>query len=121
MDLAGEFLKNSANTFGGKTMKWLTPRSPVTLKCTISAHTKSILEHYAKYTGYSEDEVLDQFLKNLLGDPRFASHLRSQRRKKWLISRFFFEDASMSLLDEYASICQGQQENNHSDADLTER
>jgi len=37
----------------------------------ISENTKSIVKNYANYTGFTESEIVDSFLKNILKDPDF--------------------------------------------------
>jgi hypothetical protein len=48
----------------------------------ISRKTKLIVEYYAKYTEYEEDEVVDMFLQNILKDSDFVEWLNSRRSKK---------------------------------------
>lgn len=48
----------------------------------VSRKTKLIVEYYAKYTEYEEDEVVDMFLQNILKDSDFVEWLNSRRSKK---------------------------------------
>lgn len=48
----------------------------------ISRRTKLIVEYYAKYTEYEEDEVVDMFLQNILKDKDFVEWLGTRRSKK---------------------------------------
>lgn len=48
----------------------------------ISHKTKLIVEYYAKYTEYEEDEVVDMFLQNILKDSNFVEWLKNRRSKK---------------------------------------
>lgn len=48
----------------------------------ISRKTKLIVEYYAKYTEYEEDEVVDMFLQNILKDSDFVEWLKNRRSKK---------------------------------------
>lgn len=60
----------------------------------ISENTLLLIEYYAKYTGYSPDEVVDKFLENLSGDDVFAEWANSQRyskKLKMLLSYFDIE------------------------------
>lgn len=50
-------------------MRWVTPKDNVEVTWSISAHTRSIVEYYAKSTGRTEGEVVDLFLKNILATP----------------------------------------------------
>jgi hypothetical protein len=73
----------------------------MTVKWEISDQTKCILEYYPKCVGYSEAEVADRFLKNLLGDPMFVRFLKSQRRNKRMVERMFYGDHTMAAIDDY--------------------
>lgn len=57
----------------------------------ISKKTKLIVEEYSKYTGYSEDEVVDIFMQNVLKDSDFKNFLRKKRSTK-KIKKFIFEE-----------------------------
>lgn len=92
-------------TKGGICMRWATPKNAKRVTWELSKHSLDIVEYYAKYAGRPQNEIVDQFLQNILGDPRFARYLRTQRRNKRLVSKLFFGDTNMSLLDEYARIC----------------
>ena len=48
----------------------------------ISHKTKLIVEYYAKYTEYDENEVVDMFLQNILKDTDFVEWLNNRRSKK---------------------------------------
>lgn len=82
-------------------MKYLPPKRAAKVNWQISDQSRAIVEYYAKHSGYSEDDVVDFFLKNLLGDPAFARFLKSQRRTKRLVDRIFYGDDTMQSLNEY--------------------
>lgn len=85
-------------------MKYLSPKCAAKVNWVLSDQTRAIVEYYAKYSGYSEDEIVDFALKNLLGDPRFANYLRAQRRTKRLVDRVFYGDETMRILDDYIDL-----------------
>lgn len=47
--------------------------------------TVAIVKHYADYTGYTEEEVLAEFLENLLSDQGFIDHIRTKRNNKRML------------------------------------
>ncbi|WP_031534983.1 MULTISPECIES: hypothetical protein [unclassified Bacillus (in: firmicutes)] len=53
----------------------------------VSEHTKLTVKHYAEYTGYTEDEVVDMFLKNLLDDQNFIDWINRKRRNKRIVQQ----------------------------------
>lgn|GEM_PF-603446 len=58
----------------------------------ISRRTKLIVEYYAKYTEYEEDEVVDMFLQNILKDKDFVEWLGTRRSKKKIDEIIFSKD-----------------------------
>ena len=58
----------------------------------ISRKTKLIVEYYAKYTEYEEDEVVDMFLQNILKDNDFVEWLNNRRSKKKINEIIFGKD-----------------------------
>lgn len=87
--------------FSMKTMKFLPPKKAEKVNWQISEQTRTIVELYAKYTAYSEEEIVDFFMKNLLSDPKFGKFLKAQRRNKRIIDRVFLGDETMGLLYQY--------------------
>lgn len=55
----------------------------------ISYKTKLLIEYYSKYTDYSEDEVVDMFMQNLLKDPNFVEWLNKRRSSKKISEHIF--------------------------------
>lgn len=47
--------------------------------------TIAIVKYYAEYTGYSEEEVLETFLDNILEDPKFIQHIETKRNNKRIL------------------------------------
>jgi DNA relaxase NicK len=58
----------------------------------ISERTKAIVKYYAEYTEYSESEVVDKFLKNILDDKDFIKWIEQKRNNKRLIKQMEIED-----------------------------
>lgn len=50
----------------------------------ISENTKAIVKYYAEYTDYTESEVIDKFLNNLLKDQEFINWASKKRNNKRL-------------------------------------
>jgi len=50
----------------------------------ISENTKAIVKYYAEYTDYTESEVIDKFLNNLLKDQEFINWANKKRNNKRL-------------------------------------
>lgn len=64
-----------------------TNKQKISLK--ISYKTKLLIEYYSKYTDYSEDEVVDMFMQNLLKDPNFVDWLNKRRSSKKINEHIF--------------------------------
>lgn len=52
----------------------------------ISEKTLTILSFYSKFSNYSEEEVVDLFMENLLTDELFIDFINKQRYRKKLDS-----------------------------------
>lgn len=72
-----EFIKPKPTTQGIKTT-W-----------TLSQRTRAVVRYYAEYTGYTEDEVVDQFLYQLCEDPDFQNWLKQKRRNKRALAQIY--------------------------------
>ncbi|MEK5444434.1 hypothetical protein [Fredinandcohnia sp. FSL W7-1320] len=70
-------------------MQFIEPKKRLEKKADwrVSEHTKSTVKHYAEYTGYTEDEVVDMFLKNLLEDENFINWITQKRRNKRIVQQ----------------------------------
>lgn len=69
-------------------IKYIKPKhanaKPVSWK--ISEQTRNIVSYYAEYTEYSEDEIVDKFLKeNLVNDEQFIQWIKSKRSNKRML------------------------------------
>nr|WP_221261023.1 hypothetical protein [Anoxybacillus tengchongensis] len=58
----------------------------------ISERTQAIVKYYAEYTEYSESEVADKFLQNILDDKDFIKWIEQKRNNKRLIKQMEIED-----------------------------
>jgi hypothetical protein len=65
-------------------MKFIKPKIQLNQKIELSVSklTKMLISYYTEYTGYSENEVVDIFFKNVLEDKEFVDWLNSKRYKK---------------------------------------
>lgn len=74
-------------------MEFIKPKQTLGSKViwSVSDQTKALVKYYAEYTGYSQDEVVDTFLKNLLKDQDFMEWIQSKRRNKRALSQIFPE------------------------------
>jgi len=64
-------------------MKYIKPKTnKKKVDWKISENTLTILSYYRKYTQYTEEEVVDMFMENLLGDNQFVEWIGKQRFKK---------------------------------------
>lgn len=72
---------------GGLKLKFIEPKNLKTSKVNWSLPQKTIrlVEHYAEYTGYSEEEVVARFLDNLLLDANFKEHIKKKRNNKRIL------------------------------------
>lgn len=70
-------------------MEFIEPKKKLEKKANwyVSEHTKSTVKHYAEYTGYTEDEVVDIFLKNILKDEDFIDWINHKRRNKRIVQQ----------------------------------
>lgn len=68
-------------------LKFIEPKNLKTSKVNWSLPQKTIrlVEHYAEYTGYSEEEVLARFLDNLLLDENFKEHIKKKRNNRRIL------------------------------------
>ena len=58
----------------------------------ISEKSQAIVKYYAEYTQYSESEVADKFLQNILDDKDFIKWIEQKRNNKRLIKQMEIED-----------------------------
>jgi hypothetical protein len=64
-------------------MEFIKPKQKLGSKVVwqISDRTKFVVKYYSEYTGLSEDEIVDQFLMNILKDQDFDKWINNKRRK----------------------------------------
>lgn len=79
-------------------MQFIEPKKPLEKKVDwrVSGHTQAIVKHYAEFSGYTEDEIVDQFLKNLLDDKRFIEWATNKRRNKRVFQKLFPQEAELN-------------------------
>jgi hypothetical protein len=53
----------------------------------ISERTRTLIKYYAEYTEYSESDVVDQFLTNLLKDKQFIDWILNKRNNKRILTQ----------------------------------
>lgn len=65
----------------------------------ISEQSRSIIRYYAEYTEYTESEVVDMFLKELLRDKDFMEWVKSKRFNKRILTQL----SLLSLIEQDSS------------------
>ncbi|WP_147802845.1 hypothetical protein [Alkalicoccus halolimnae] len=58
----------------------------------LSEQARAIVKYYAEYTEYTESEVVDTFLKNILKDEHFIEWISNKRNKKRIVKQLDIED-----------------------------
>lgn len=58
----------------------------------ISEHTRNVVAAFAEYSEYTESEVVDKFLKNLLTDAEFIEWIKNKRNNKRLLKQLELEE-----------------------------
>jgi hypothetical protein len=75
-------------------VKFIEPKNrnakPVDWK--ISKKTQDIIKYYAEYTEYSEEEVVDEFLLNILGDQKFIDWINTKKNNKRILKDLGLSD-----------------------------
>ncbi len=74
-------------------MKFIEPRNINADKVDwlISEQARAIVSYYAEYTEYTESDVVDKLLLNLLEDEHFIEWIKSKRNKKRVIKQLKIE------------------------------
>ena len=57
----------------------------------ISERTRAIVKYYAEYTKYTEEEIVDKFLTNILKDEGFINWIENKRYNKRIKKKIFNE------------------------------
>ena len=58
----------------------------------ISEHTRNIVAAFSEYSEYTESEVVDEFLRNLLTDDDFVNWAKNKRNNKRLLKQLGIEE-----------------------------
>ncbi|WP_078408871.1 hypothetical protein [Priestia abyssalis] len=58
----------------------------------ISERVRAIVNYYSEYTEYTESEVVDKILINLLDDEDFIEWIKNKRNNKRIIKQLEIED-----------------------------
>ncbi|MED3745618.1 hypothetical protein I6J18_22845 [Peribacillus psychrosaccharolyticus] len=68
--------------------------------CKISERNRSIVKYYTEYTEFTEEEVVDEFLLNLLDNKKFLKCVEGKRYNKRILAQLFDteDDANLALL-----------------------
>lgn len=82
-------------------MKYIQPKTTKQkVSFSLSQRTYQILSLYAKYTKYTEDEVVDMFLLNLSEDVKFLEWAQRQRNNKRIIALLQGADSYETVIGE---------------------
>lgn len=75
-------------------MKFIKPKNHNAEKVEwlVSERARNLVKAYAEYTEYSESEVVNQFLLNLLEDEGFIEWIESKRNNRRLVKQLEIED-----------------------------
>ncbi|MDP4083495.1 MAG: hypothetical protein Q8934_02660 [Bacillota bacterium] len=57
----------------------------------ISERVRNIVKIYAEYTGYTESEVVDTLLLNILGDKDFLKWIENRRNNRRIVKQLEIE------------------------------
>jgi RimJ/RimL family protein N-acetyltransferase len=57
----------------------------------ISERVRAIVSYYAEYTEYTESDVVDKLLTNILDDKKFIEWIKSKRNNKRIIKQVNLE------------------------------
>lgn len=72
-------------------LKFIEPKQTQSKKVNwkISEKSRAIVHHYAQYTEYKEEEVVDEFLRNILYDENFIQWIKNKRYNKRILNQIF--------------------------------
>lgn len=75
-------------------MKFIEPKNKNVDKVDwlLSEKTRAIVKYYAEYTEYSESEIVDKFLHNLLDDKKFLEWIDSKRNNRRIVKQLELEE-----------------------------
>lgn len=68
-------------------MKFIEPknRNAKPVEWRISKKTQDIIKYYAEYTEYTEEQIVDEFLLNILDDKNFIKWVKSKKNNKRIL------------------------------------
>lgn len=74
-------------------MKFITPKNKNSAKVDwlISERVRAAVNNYAEYTEYTESEVVDRLLINILEDKGFLEWIKNKRNNKRIIKQLEIE------------------------------
>ncbi|WP_051428394.1 hypothetical protein [Bacillus sp. J33] len=72
----------------------------------ISEHTRNIVAAFAEYSEYTESEVVDKFLKNLLTDEDFVNWAKNKRNNKRLLKQLGIEETEEKIVGSIKTVSQ---------------
>lgn len=77
-----------------KRMRFIQPknRRAEKVEWELSEQARNIVRYYAQYTEYTEEEVLEKFLLNLLDDEGFKEWIKNKRNNKRIIAQVFNDE-----------------------------
>jgi hypothetical protein len=81
-------------------MKFIEPKNKNSTKVDwdISERVRAVVKYYAEYTEYSESEVVDMFLLNILDDEQFLEWIASKRNNKRILKQLEIEEQDLEEL-----------------------
>lgn len=79
-------------------MKFIKPKNnnAEQVEWLIAERVRNLVKNYAEYTEYTESEIVNQFLLNLLEDKDFIAWIENRRNNRRIIKQLEIED----LVDE---------------------
>lgn len=75
-------------------MEFIKPknRNAKTVEWKISKKTQNIVRYYTEYTEYTEEEVVDEFLLNILDDKKFLDWVNAKKNNKRILKDLGLSD-----------------------------
>lgn len=75
-------------------MKFISPKNnkAESVEWLISERVRALVKVYAEYTGYSESEVVDTLLLNILDDKDFLKWIENKRNNRRIVKQLEIED-----------------------------
>ncbi|MGD6992017.1 hypothetical protein [Sutcliffiella horikoshii] len=75
-------------------MKFITPKNnkAESVEWLISERVRALVNVYSEYTGYSESEVVDTLLLNILDDKDFLNWIENKRNNRRIVKQLEIED-----------------------------